>query len=48
MIERHKFVHMKLLVSCDEGEGIPNDVVRFSPFPSMGKKKGEFTQLPTI
>jgi hypothetical protein len=48
MIERHEFVHMKLLVSCDGDEGIPNGVVRFSPFPSMGTKKGELTQLPTI
>jgi hypothetical protein len=48
MIERREFVHMDLPVSCDGGEGIPNDVVRFSPFPSMETKKGEFTQLPTI
>lgn len=48
MIKRHEFVHMKLPVSCDGGESIPNDVVKFSLFPSMGTKIGEFKQLPTI
>jgi hypothetical protein len=49
MIERHEFVHMKLLVSCDGGVNvIPNNVIRFSLFPSMGTKVGELTQLPTI